>query len=123
MTIKGYLFFSRPNPTDEVPDPEWEILNEVPEPAENFLIEGLDSNTDFEFAAKAVDLAGNESEMSEPLDVSTLTYTHNDDPLDEEDQLAIVMVFIKVPITIGELDQTLNFLQQPPYYNVFRMVF
>lgn len=89
MAIKGYLFFSRPKPTDDNPDPEWERLNFLPEPAEDFIIEGLNAGTDYQVASKAVDLAGNESEMSEPLDVSTLDWVINDEPLDAEDQMVI----------------------------------
>lgn len=86
MTIKGYYFYYRPI-TD--PESEWEQVNFVPEPAEDFLITGLHSGTDYEIASKAVDLAGNESEMSEPLVTSTLEYHDVDAPIEGEAQTHI----------------------------------
>lgn len=84
MTIQGYYFYYRPV-TDPVSD--WEQVNFVPEPAENFLITGLHSGTDYEIASKAVDLAGNESEMSTPLAVSTLEYHDSNEPISAEQQM------------------------------------
>lgn len=86
MTIRGYYFYYRPVTE---PESEWEQVNFVPEPAEDFLITGLHSGTAYEIASKAVDLAGNESEMSEPLAVSTDEYLDVDTPVSAEQQMHI----------------------------------
>lgn len=104
MSIKGYLFFLRDKPTDDNPEPEWERQNFLPEPAEDFLIEGLEAGKDYQIASKAVDLAGNESEMSEPLDVSTLDWVINDEPLDAEDQAVIDNIVTNYMSEVGLAD-------------------
>lgn len=103
MTIKGYYFYYRP-----VTDPvsPWEQVNFVPEPAEDFLITGLHSGTDYEIASKAVDLAGNESEMSEPLLASTEEYHDVDEPIGAEAQAHIDKICTDYLVEIGNLPNT-----------------
>ena len=89
MAIKGYLFLFSAKPTDDNPDQNGNVWDFLPEPAEDFIIEGLNAGTDYQVASKAVDLAGNRSEMSEPLDVSTLDWVINDEPLTQKIKMVI----------------------------------
>lgn len=86
MTIKGYQFYIRP-----VTDPasEWTRASDGTVTNPDFQFTGLSSDTAYEIAAKAVDMAGNESDLSTPLEVSTPFHDPSDDPLNATDAAAI----------------------------------
>ena len=86
MTIKGYKFFIRPV-TD--PESEWSRVTDGVVINPDYQYTNLLSDTDYEVAAVAVDWAGNESEMSEPLLVHTPFHDPSDDPLNTADAAAI----------------------------------
>lgn len=96
MTIKGFQFYIRPV-TD--PESEWIRASDGTVTNPDFQFGDLASDTDYEIAAKAVDWAGNESEMSEPLLVHTPAHDPSDDPLNAVDAAAIdtIMVGHKAP--------------------------
>lgn len=69
MTIKGYKFYIRPDGATD-----WVAANSTPQENPDYTFTDLASGTDYEITAVAVDMAGNESDMATPLDVSTLAH-------------------------------------------------
>lgn len=94
MAIKGYKFYIRPV-TD--PESEWVAVNNVPQENPDYQFLDLTSGTDYEIAAKAVDWAGNESEMSVPLEVSTPVHEPSDDPMSASDIAAVDAIMAAWP--------------------------
>ena len=86
MTIKGYKFFIRPV-TD--PESEWVAVNNIPQENPDYTFTDLTSGTEYEIASIAVDMAGNESEMSVPLDVTTVVHNPADDPMSATDMATV----------------------------------
>ena len=86
MSIKGYKFYYRPV-TD--PESEWVNVNGVPQADPDYTFEGLTAGTEYEISAIAVDEANNESDMAEPLAVTTPAHLPSDDPMSASD-VAIV---------------------------------
>lgn len=86
MSIKGYKFYIRPV-TD--PESEWVAVSNIPQEDPDYTFTDLQSGTEYEISARAVDMADNESEMAVPLDVSTPVHTPADDPMNAVDAAAI----------------------------------
>lgn len=86
MSIKGYKFYIRPV-TD--PESEWIAVSNIPQEDPDYTFTGLESGTEYEISAVAVDMADNESEMAVPLDVSTPVHTPADDPMNTTDAAGI----------------------------------
>lgn len=86
MSIKGYKFRYRP-----VTDPasDWIKGNDLPQANPDFTYSDLASATEYELAAQAVDMAGNEGPWSESLVVTTPAHTPADDPVSDTDAAAI----------------------------------
>lgn len=86
MAIKGYKFYIRPV-TD--PESEWVAVNNIPQEDPDYTFTNLVSGVEYEIASVAVDFAGNESEMSVPLDVTTLVHNAYEDPMSDADASAV----------------------------------
>lgn len=86
MTIKGYNFYIKV-------EGEWVRANQKLSKTNTFTYTGLSSGMPFEFKATAVDKAGNESEMSVALGVSTLNFIPGVSPMSEQDRNSIDSIF------------------------------
>lgn len=91
MTLKGFKFYYR-----LVTDPASEWIRATDGVMENpdYVYTNLLSGTEYELAAMAVDMAGNESEIGTPLVVSTPVHNPADDPLSASDQSAIDTIML-----------------------------
>lgn len=83
MTLKGYNFY-----LDGVK------MNSLPQASPTFKFTGLSSDTPYEITTEAVDVAGNVSAPSDPLETSTLARTSADDPMNESDMAFIDSVVL-----------------------------
>ena len=78
MAIKGYNFYLN-----------GEKINSLPQSSPIFTFTGLPSNTPYEITTETVDRAGNVSELSDPLETSTLEHTSSDEPMSDADKAIV----------------------------------